>query len=139
MTSREATLSLGVCFGVGVFVAMALLTPTATDWEGAVLYGIGSAGGVSVGFPLFRRLAVRWRSRFVGGSAYPFVVGAPVGAATVTAVWGWANFMGFFGSSWPDTVLEALLLGLWNALILGFGFGHLFRERDDEESAATPD
>lgn len=139
MSSREATLSLGVWFGVGVFTATAVLALPETDWEGAVLYGIGCACGVSGGFPLFRRLTVRRRSRFAGGAAYPVALGVAVGAATVTAVWGWANYMGHFGTAWADIVVAAVSLGLWNALVLGFGFGHLFHEKDDEESAATPD
>lgn len=136
MSSREATLSLAVCFGVGVFAAMTILTQPSTDWEGAVLYGIGNACGISVGFPVFRRLAVRLRSVFSGG-AYPAAVGVLVGAATGAAVWGWVNFVDIIRHSWPDTVLEALLLGLWNALVLGLGFGHLPEGRNAKEEAAA--
>lgn len=135
MSSREATLSLAVCFGVGVFAAMTVLTQPTTDWEGAVLYGIGNAGGVSLGFPVFRRLAVRLRSGLAGGSAYPLVVGALVGVATVAAVWGWAHIADVFSRS--STVLEALLLGLWNALVLGLGLGHLLEDRKAKEEAAA--
>lgn len=140
MTFRGAALSLGVWFGVGVFAAMAVLTlPVSDDWESPILYGIGSAFGVSIGFPVFRRAAVRSRSRFAGGSAYPVAVGALVGAATVTAVWGWANFLDFFGHSRFDTVLESVVLGLWNALLIGFGLGHLLHGKDRKEDTAAPD
>lgn len=135
MIPREATLSLGVWFGVGAFAAMAILSAPATDWYDAVLYGVSTACGICVGFPMFRRLASGLRRRFAGGSAYPVALGVVVGAATVTAVWGWANFMGFWGQSWTDTVIGALILGVWNALVLGLGFGHL----DEKENVATPD
>lgn len=138
MTLREAPLPLGVWFGVGAFAAMAILSAPETDWDDAVLYGISTACGIFVGFPVVHRLASGLRHRFAGGSsAYPVALGAAVGAVTVTAVWGWANFMGFWGQSWTDTVLGALILGLWNALVLGLGFGHLFDGEDEKEDTGA--
>lgn len=77
------------------------------------------------------------RSGFAGNGAYPFVVGSLVGAATVAAAWGWVNFLDFFGNSWHDTVLEADLPGLWNALVLGLGFGRLFVGGSGKEDAGA--
>lgn len=133
----RATLGLGAAFGLGSLVSaivLSLIYGGAPGWS-EVREAAGLGAGVLVGFPVWRWVAGRLRFPAATASRRPalagFVVGFLAGVVTVAGLVGWTQFAWsvFRPAPWHEELLGNACLGLWNACLLGIGFGPLIRER----------
>ena len=128
-----ASLCLGAAFGVGCFLGSVVLTALhggAPDW-GDARYGGGAALGVAATFALWRWVGRRVRSSGPPGAWRPVLPGFLAGGVTVAGLVGWAWLEGPLGGSvfWIEDLVASGVHGVWNACLLGFGFGFLIPDR----------
>lgn len=133
LTPGSAALGLGATFGAGSLLglgALSLIYGGAPDW-GDARYAAGLTAGVSLGFLPWRWVRRRLGSSRPAGVLRPVLPGAVAGLVTVAGLVGYAHFQGSFFTSggWDDELLGNAVRGLWNACLLGFGFGHLIPDR----------
>lgn len=128
-----ASLGLGAAFGVGCFLGIVLLMAAhggAPGWED-VRYAGGAAAGVAATFPLWRWVGRRVRFSCPSGAWRPVLPGFLAGVVTVAGLAAWAYLEGpLLGSaSWIPEVVASGIHGVWNACLLGIGFGPLIPDR----------
>ena len=138
---RGTTLGLGAGFGLGSLAgasALSLLYGEAPGWS-EVREAAGLGAGVLVGFPASRWVGRRFRFAapavsgrpLPAGSVRRLFVGFLAGGVTVAALAGWTTWAWslFHPTPWHEELVGNIIRGLWNACLLGFGFGHLIPDR----------
>lgn len=138
---RGTTLGLGAAFGLGSLAsasALSLVYGGAPGWS-EVREAAGLGAGVLVGFPAWRWVGRRFRFPGPAASRHPFhagsvrclLVGFLAGGVTVAALAGWTTWAWslFHPAPWHEELLGNTIRGLWNACLLGCGFGFLIPDR----------
>lgn len=128
-----ASLAIGAAFGVGCFLGGAVLTATqggAIGW-GDARHAAGAGAAVAAAFPLWRWVGRRVPLSAPPGDWRPVLAGLLAGAVTVAGIGAWGYFDDLFlGSNfWIEELVAAAIHGVWNACLLGIGFGHLIPGR----------
>ena len=119
--------------GFGAGAGLGILADSAVygelDWRGAALYALGVAAGVLIGFPVWRRAGRRLGSWFDRRTRNAILLGLAAGIALVLALWAWWSVQSLpapGAAPWLPDAVAAMVLGLWNAFLLGIGWGGRF-------------
>ena len=142
--SRRNVLGLGAGFGVGGGLGVIVLDATHGKYSlgFAAVYGLGLAAAVLATFPVWRRVGEWLGPWLLHRARNAALLGLASGAAVAAGLGGWWKLQWLplpETVSWLSDVLAASALGLWNAFLLGIGFGSRFvkspsRESPSEES-----
>ena len=128
----KSSLALGVGFGIGgglgAFVSMVIDGENALP--PALLYALAMAVGMLLAFSVWKRVAQVVSERLLGRPRNWIWIGAAAGFAMCTALWAsWSlqfTMFDLFDSPWASFFIAALVLGLWNAFLLGCVFATRF-------------
>lgn len=120
-----SSFALGVGFGIGG--GLGAFASAVLDGEymlaPASVYALGMAAGMLLAFPVWKRVARIANQRLVGRPWNWVWIGAAAGCAMGAAMWAsWSlqfTMYDLFDSTWASFFIAALVLGLWNAFLLG--------------------
>lgn len=100
-------------------------------WGIALLYAMGLAAGMIVGFPVWAAVGRLLRPRLRTGTRNWAVFGMALGVPSGGGVWAWWRIQWVSvpeAVPWFSEVLAALVFGLWSAFVFGVAFGHRLAE-----------
>lgn len=129
--TRES-LSLAAGFAGGGVLGLALEAlmvrrqiPTDSWFTYDGMYGLGVAAGILVAFPVWRRVREMLDRRLPDRPGTWILLGLVSGAAMVAATEMWVHLQDSPSDlpRWVPQLASAMVIGLWNAFLLGCAFG----------------
>lgn len=117
-------------------VALRATTPPVLSVSFHGMYGLGVAAGILVAFPVWRRAREVLDGRLPDRPGTWILLGLVSGAAMVAATEMWVHLQDSPSDlpRWAPQLASAVVIGLWNAFLLGCAFG----DRPARSGSRTP-